>query len=344
MAEILESTPAAAGFAMPAEWDEHAACLMSWPTRRELWEGRLDEAKRDYAKVARAIADHEPLTMVCLPGAEQEVRNLCGSAVEVVAAPLDDSWMRDNGPTFVRNAAGEIAVVSFEFNAWGERWHPYDSDNAIPLRVAEHFGVPAFEVSLVLEGGSFFVDGAGTLLTTEQCLLNPNRNPSHSRNDIERMLKDSLGVTTVLWLPFGHSKDVGPAGTDGHVDGVAQYVSSGRIVLEVPTTPEASEFTTGNRNVDSLRLAADATGVPLDIVTFDPGVVDEISYLNFYLANGAVIVPIIGDDRDEEPLTQIAKLFPEREIVGVPGDVLAFGGGGPHCITQQVPVGAPAKA
>jgi agmatine deiminase len=316
---------------------------MSWPTRRELWEGRLDEAKRDYAQVARAIAAHEPLTMVCLPGAEQEVRDLCGGNVEVLPAPLDDSWMRDNGPTFVRNAAGETAVVSFEFNAWGERWHPYDSDNAIPLRVAEHFGVPAFEVPLVLEGGSFFVDGAGTLLTTEQCLLNPNRNPSRSQHEIEQVLKESIGATTVVWLPFGHSKDVGPAGTDGHVDGVAQYVSPGRVVLEVPTNADASEFATGHRNLESLRSKPDASGRPLDIVTFDPGVVDEISYLNFYLANGAVIVPIIGDGRDEEPLAQIAKLFPEREVVGVPGEVLSFGGGGPHCITQQVPAGAPAK-
>lgn len=337
----VPTTPAADGFRMPAEWEPHAGCLMSWPTRVELWGERFGEAKSDYAEVARTIADFEPLTMVCRPGAEQEVRDHCGAGVEVLAAPIDDSWIRDNGPTFVRDARGQLAAVSFEFNAWGGRWHPYDSDNALPARIAAHLGLPLYSAPFVLEGGSFFVDGEGTLLTTEQCLLNPNRNPSSSREQIEQLLQAYLGVTTVVWLPFGHTLDVGPEGTDGHVDGIAQYVAPGQIVLEVPASPAATEFTAGRANLQAVEGVRDARDRPIEVTSFDPGTVDEVVYCNFYLANGAVIVPIVGDGRDEAPLEQLVRLYPDRKVVGVAGEVISFGGGGPHCITQQIPAAGP---
>lgn len=343
MTNYVSGTPSARGYSMPAEWEEHQCCLMSWPTRGELWGERFDDALRDYATVARAIVDFEPLTMVCPPGREREVRNLCGSAVETFAAPIDDSWIRDNGPIFVRNDDGELAIVNFIFNAWGERWHPYDNDNALPGRLAEHFGYPVFNAPMVLEGGSFFVDGEGTVLTTEQCLLNPNRNASMSKAEIEQALMDYLGATTVIWLPFGHSLDVGPEGTDGHVDGIAQYLAPGQIVLEVPASEVATEYLTGRRNRESLAAAKDASGRELDVSVLDPGADGSVAYCNYYLANGAVIVPVAGDGRDEAPLEQIADLHPGRKVVGVPGETLAFGGGGPHCITQQVPQGPPAR-
>lgn len=281
MAEIFDRTPSAAGFAMPAEWAEHAGCLMSWPTRSELWGTRLEEAKRDFASVARAICDFEPLTMVCPPGSEREVRDLCGAGVQTVVAPLDDSWIRDNGPIFVRNGAGEVAIVSFAFNAWGERWHPYDSDNALPQRLADHFGVPMFVAPMVLEGGSFFVDGEGTVLTTEQCLLNPNRNPSMSRELIQQGLEDYLGVTTVVWLPVGQSLDVGPEGTGGHIDGIAQYVAPGRIVLEAPRSPDASEYESGQRNLAALEGVTDTGGRVLDVTILDAGPGESNAYCNY---------------------------------------------------------------
>jgi agmatine deiminase len=336
---VNEQTPAAAGYAMPAEWDEHQRCLMSWPTRVELWDGRLDEAKRDYAAVARAIAAFEPLTMVCPPGSEQDVRNHCGSEVDLLVAPIDDSWIRDNGPVFVRDEAGRLAAVNFRFNAWGERWHPYDSDDALPRRVAEYLDVPVFDAPLVLEGGSYFVDGEGTLITTEQCLLNPNRNPDLDRGQIEELLKANLGVSSVVWLPYGHTLDVGPAGTDGHIDGVAQYVAPGRIVLEVPRREDASEYDTSRANLAALDGVLDAQGRVFDVDPLDPGLMDVVAYCNFYLANDAVIVPVIGDSRDDGPLEQLSHIYPDRKIVGVAGEVIAAGGGGPHCITQQVPVG-----
>jgi agmatine deiminase len=343
MGQRVDQNAAEAGFAMPAEWEPHAGCLMSWPTRRELWGSRLDDAKRDYAAVARAIADFEPLTMVIPSGAEREVRDLCGSEVATVVAPLDDSWIRDNGPTFVRNEAGEVAVVSFGFNAWGERWHPYDNDDALPERLAEHFEMPVFAAPFVLEGGSFFVDGEGTAITTEQCLLNPNRNPGLSREQIEQGLRDYLGVRTVIWLPVGQSLDVGPEGTDGHIDGIAQYVAPGRIVLEAPADPDASEYETGRQNLAALKGATDAVGRELEVAILDAGPGESKAYCNYYLPNAGVVVPVSGVGSDASMLELIAGLHPDREVVGVPGEVIALGGGGPHCITQQIPAGPPAR-
>jgi agmatine deiminase len=330
-------TPWAAGYRMPAEWEHHEACLMEWPTRTDLWGDRLAAARDDYARVARAIAAHEPVVMICPPGHGRAVTDQCGTEIEPLELPLDDSWVRDNGPIFVRNEQGEPAVVNFEFNAWGQRWQPYDSDNAIPAAVASHFGLPRFDAPLILEGGSFFVDGQGTLVTTEQCLLNPNRNPRLNRSQIEELLREYLGVTTIIWLPFGHSADVGPEGTDGHVDGVLQYVGPGRVLLEMTSVPDHLDHERGLANLAVLSATTDALGRALDITLLDPGADSELSYSNFYLANNAVIVPVMGDERDDGPLHTLRTTFPEREVVGVPGQTIAFGGGGPHCITQQIP-------
>jgi agmatine deiminase len=340
MNEAGMTTPAAAGFSMPPEWVPHAACLMAWPTRRELWRDRFDEAKRDYAAVARAIADFEPVWMICNPGTAAEVRDSCGTAIEAIELPINDSWARDSGPVFVRDPAGRVAAVKFGFNAWGNRWHPHDDDAKMPDRIAAHLGMRLFRAPFVLEGGAFFVDGEGTLLTTEQCLLNPNRNPGMTREQIEQGLKDFLGVTTVVWLPLGHSLDVGPEGTDGHVDGVAQYLAPGRVLLEAPADPAASEHGPGQVNLARLRAARDARGRSFEVSVLDPGPRASVSYANHYLANGAVIVPIGGDAADGPVLELLATVYPGREIVSVPGATLLFGGGGPHCITQQVPDGA----
>jgi agmatine deiminase len=338
------TTPAAAGFSMPAEWAPHAACLMAWPTRRELWKDRFDEAKGDYATVARAIADFEPVLIVCRPGDAAEVRHRCGTAVEIVELPIDDSWTRDSGPIFVRDGEGRIAAVKFGFNAWGERWHPYEDDARLPERMAAHLGMRLFSAPFVLEGGAILVDGEGTLITTEQCLLDPNRNPGLTRAEIEQGLHDYLGVTTIVWLPYGHSLDVGPEGTDGHVDGIAQFVAPGHVLLEAPSDAAASEQRTGLANLATLRAARDARGRPFAVSVLDPDARASVSYANHYLANGAVIVPVGDDASDRAVLEFLASVYPEREIVSVPGAALLFGGGGPHCITQQIPAGPVAPA
>ena len=324
---------------MPAEWSPHAGCLMVWPTRRELWGERFDDACRDYARVAEAVAEVEPVVMVCPPGAEPVVRDLCGSDVTAVELPVDDSWARDSGPVFVTRGDCEVAVVDFRFNAWGERWHPYADDDALAGRVADLLGLRVFRSPLVLEGGSFFVDGDGTLLTTEQCLLDPNRNPGLSRRDIEQQLREYLGVTTIIWIPYGHCLDVGPAGTDGHIDGVAQYVEPGHIVLELPSSPSSPDFVRSRENLATLERSFDARGRQITVSVIDPGSDPNVSYANHYLANRRVVVPLSGSDTDDRALGQLADLYPGYEIVGVPGDVIAHGGGGPHCITQQIPAG-----
>ena len=346
MPEDDQTTPAAAGFSMPPEWEPHAGCLMAWPSRKELWGERLDEAKRDYASVARAIAGFEPVLMACNPGVAQEVRDLCGAGIEPIELPIDDSWARDCGPIFVRDAAGSVAAVKFGFNAWGNRWHPHGDDALLPDRIAAHLGMRLFKAPFVLEGGAIFVDGQGTLITTEQCLLNPNRNPDLSREEIEHGLRDYLGVTTIVWLPVGHVLDTGPEGTDGHVDGVAQYLAPGRVLLEAPSDPAADAYDGGQANLAVVRGAIDARGRSIEVVEMDPGSDPRVSYANHYIANGAVIVPTGGDTQDagdERMLAFLATVYPGREIVGVPGAMLAYGGGGPHCITQQIPAGPVAR-
>ncbi len=336
-------TPAQAGYAMPAEWEPHAGCLMAWPSRAELWGKRLADAKRDYAQVADAIAQFEPVVMVCNPGLASDVRAHCGAAVTPIEIPINDSWARDSGPAFVRNSTGDVAVVGFGFNAWGNRWHPHDDDARLSQRLAEWLGLPYFHAPFVLEGGSFFVDGAGTLITTEQCLLNPNRNPSMTRNQIEQGLRDHLGVTTVVWLPWGHSLDTGAAGTDGHVDGVLQFVGPSTVMLEAVSDKRSPEHERGIANLAALHLARDAKGRPFEVAVLDPGADAPVSYANHYLANGAVIVPIAADktdpDRDHRALERLRTIYPDRKVVGVAGQCIAFGGGGPHCITQQIPAG-----
>jgi agmatine deiminase len=337
--EERTTTPATDGYRMPAEWEPHAMTLMEWPCRRELWGGRLEEARADYAALANAIAAVEPVLMVANRDDVADVRRRCSAAVEILELPIDDSWMRDNGPIFVRDVDGRLAVVGFRFNAWGSRWHPHDSDAAVPERIARHLDLPFYRAPFVLEGGAIMVDGEGTVITTEQCLLNPNRNPSLDRAAIEAGLRAYLGATTVVWLPFGHSLDTGPEATDGHVDGIAAYVGPGHVLLEVPADPAATEHATGRANLAALRAARDAAGRPFRVTTLDPGPAARLAYANLYVANGAVFVPTAGDETDAPVLASLAPVFPGREIVGVPGAALDFGGGGPHCVTQQVPVG-----
>ena len=326
---------------MPAEWAPHQATLISWPTttRRELWGELFEAAKRDYAEVVRAVAAFDPVVVLADPDQAREARDACGTGnIEVLPVPIDDSWVRDNGPIFVTDGRGGVALVHFGFNSWGERFLPYDRDASVPEAIAAHLGMRRYVAPMVLEGGSFFVDGEGTLLTTEQCLLHPNRNPALSRADIEGLLSDFLSVDRVVWLPFGWaaSRD-----TDGHVDGIAQYVSPGRVILLAPADPADPDHERGQTNRRAIAETPDARGRTIEVVAFDPGGPAHIPYLNVYLVNGGVIAPVAGGPPDEIALAQVREAFPDREVVPVPGEVLHEGGGGPHCITQQVPAGSP---
>ena len=330
------ATPRDDGFAMPPEWAEHERTVMAWPARAELWGGTLENAKREYAGVANAIAAFEPLTMVARPGADAaEARAALDGAAEVVELPLDDSWVRDNGPIVLRDGAGRRAAAVFAFNAWGERFLPYDEDARLAGRLAGHLGLPAYEAGMVLEGGSVLVDGTGVVLTTEQCLLHPNRNPTLTREDIERRLLDFLGAEQVVWLRSGLVED---RDTDGHVDLIAAFTEPGRLLLQQAPVVDPNF----DRCAENL---ARATAAGLDVIALEhlprtqvAGEDVAVPYLNLYICNGGVIVPTCGAETDPDALRVIGAAFPGREVVGVPGAVLAYGGGGPHCITQQVPV------
>lgn len=326
---------------MPAEWARHDGCLMAWPTRPDLWGDAYDEAKREYAGVARAIAEFEPVTMVARPGQGAEAGALCGDGVTVAELPMDDSWFRDSGPIFVLGPDGERSGIDFRFNSWGEKHHPWDADDRISALLLDRLDVPRIASSMILEGGSITVDGEGTLITTEQCLLNQNRNPGMTKDEIEAELKARLGVSTVIWLPYGGALDTE---TDGHVDGACAFVAPGRVLVQYPDDPAHPDFDRMRANHAVLEAATDAQGRQIEILELPQsafvdvyGHETEVGYLNFYIANGGVVVPVAGVPADEGALAVIAAALPDRKVVGVRSRVIAYGGGGVHCITQQVP-------
>ena len=325
---------------MPAEWERHERTLVAWPARAAAWRGTTIEDARDaHAEIVDAIAAFEPVTLVANPPDADDARaRVTATNVDVVALPIDDSWLRDSGPIIVRGAQDARAGIDFRFNAWGEAFTPYDRDADIARRLLEHLGIERFASPLVLEGGSIAVDGQGTLVTTEQCLLNPNRNPLLSRDEIARELQQQLGADTIVWLENGLVED---ADTDGHVDNVCAFLAPGHALLQTVRDPDDPNHDNARRNREILDRAGIAV-VELDLLprtVRDDGAAVAIPYTNFYLCNGAAIVPVaqIDPDMDRQALDLLATLMPGREIVGVPGRVLALGGGGVHCITQQVP-------
>jgi len=315
---------------------------MGWPCRLELWGPVIEQARADYAAVANAIAAFEPVTMIANPGADAAAaRAALSAAVDIVELPIDDSWLRDSGPIYV--VSGDVLLdtpsprrtaIHFGFNAWGEKFTPWDKDAAVGALIAAQLGDEVATATLVLEGGSVISDGAGTLLTTEQCLLNPNRNPSMTRAEIEVALGTHLGAERIIWLGDGLVEDLD---TDGHVDLIAAYTPDRRVVLQ--TVGEDNPNFAGC--AENMRRLA-AAGVEVIEMPYLPyvqvaGEQVAASYMNLYIANGALIVPVTGAETDGAALALLGSAFPGREVVGVPGAVIAYGGGGPHCITQQVP-------
>jgi agmatine deiminase len=323
---------------MPAEWEPHERTIMGWPCRTDLWGETMEQARSDYATVANAIGAFEPVTMIANAGADAaDARAACTAAVEIVELALDDSWLRDCGPIYVvdDDDGGSRTAVHFGFNAWGGKFPPWDRDAAVGRLIAEQLGDPVVEGGMVLEGGSILTDGAGTLLTTEQCLLNPNRNPSLSREEIEGVLRARLGVHTILWLGMGLLED---RDTDGHVDLIAAFTRPGEVVLQ--TVPEDNANSAHCQKNHTVLVNARVQVVEMPYLPYATVAGETVagSYLNFYICNGGVIVPVAGAETDAAALEIIAGCYPGREVVPVPGLVLAYGGGGPHCITQQVPL------
>jgi agmatine deiminase len=325
---------------MPAEFERHAATWMAWPTRRELWGEHFAEVKADFARLATMIARFEPLFMVARAEDAAEARRQCGPAVTVIEFPIDDSWARDAGPIFLVDDQGGLAASAWRFTAWGHKYEPYDEDARLARRIAAHLDVPVATSELALEGGAVLVDGEGTLVTTETCLLNPNRNPGLSRAEVDAELKRVLGVSKVVWLPG----DPFETETDGHIDGLMAFAAPARALFEVNDDSADPRYEILRENRRALELATDARGRRFEILPI--GEADrsaEIgrrycrSYVNFYIANGAVIAPAYGLPSDAEVAAVLGRAFPDREIVMLPIGWIAIGGGGFHCVTQQQP-------
>jgi agmatine deiminase len=358
MSASLESTPAADGYRMPGEFEPHDGCWMIWPQRPDNWRLGAAPAQEAYAAVAAAIAASEPVTMGASAAQLERCRELLPASVRVVELASDDAWIRDTGPTFVVDGEGGRRGVDWEFNAWGGIYAPWDRDERVAARVLEVEGADRYRVPLVLEGGSIHVDGEGTVLTTEECLLNRNRNPDLSKQEIERLLLDFLGAEKVVWLGRGVHEDE----TDGHVDNLACFARPGVVLLSWSDDASDPQYAISRDAMERLRAATDARGRPLEVVRLpSPGPLtitaeeaagveprkgtlprragDRLagSYANLYLANSGVVVPLLDERCDDEALEILRGCFLEREVVGVPGREILLGGGNVHCITQQVP-------
>lgn len=341
--EEARRTPREDGFSMPPEWSPHAGCLISWPCRELTWHGHFEEAKRAYSMVINAIREFDPVTVLADPATAQEARRTLGSDANILEVALDDSWARDNGPIFVRREDNRLAIANFRFNGWGQK-QPFEKDDRLPVLLSERLRIRRYDAPMVLEGGAISVAGDGTLLTTEQCVLNANRNPSMPRNDIEQVLADYLGIRKVIWLARGIEEDM----TDGHVDGVAGFAMP-HVALAAHTSDYSDpNYRNLEENLARLESATDAKGRSLEVVRMvqpkpiSVGMVSITpSYVNLYFANGAVVFPTYGIREDDLARETLSSLFPERKIVGVRCEHISIGGGDVHCITQQVPVGEP---
>ncbi|HTV79906.1 MAG TPA: agmatine deiminase [Steroidobacteraceae bacterium] len=363
MTATLKGTPARDGFRMPAESDPHAGCWMLWPERPDNWRRRGQPAQQAFAAVATAISRFEPLTMGVSASHFAAARAALPARVRIVEMSHDDAWMRDVGPTGLVNDAGELRGIDWPFNAWGGRdgglYASWDLDDQVARKVLEVEGAARYRAPLINEGGAIHVDGAGTALVTEQCLLNRNRNPGLSRARIERHLRDYLGVSEILWLGQGVFNDE----TDGHIDNLACFVRPGEVCLHWCDDRRDPQHAISRDALERLMAARDARGRrlrvhrlpapgPLHMTQREAsGILPErgsharvagwrlaASYVNFYLANGAVVMPLLDPRTDRAAAGILKRLFPRRRVVGVAAREILLGGGNIHCITQQVPM------
>jgi agmatine deiminase len=351
MDEARSQTPAALGFRMPAEWHPHLSTWLTWPKDPETWPDRVTKVEEIYLEMIGALTPHEILDLlVDDEETEHAVRARCNAAtaerIRFHHIQTVDSWIRDYGPNFLINSNGAGAFNDWIFNAWGNKYEALKQDDTVPHRLERFLKLRRFSPGIVMEGGSIEVNGAGCVLTTEQCLLNPNRNPQLSRQQIEQYLKDYLGVTKVLWLGEGIVGD----DTDGHIDDIARFVAPDVIVCAVEEDPADANYEILQDNLARLRSMTDAAGKPFEIVTLPmPGIVRgtssatrdlerlPASYANFYIANNVVLAPVFGHENDLRAVDTLQRLFPNRRVLPINCEPLVWGMGTIHCVTQQQP-------
>jgi len=343
-------TPRDLGFAMPPEWAPHAATWLSWPFDDALWRGRLEGVRRDFAGLVAAILRFEPVVLNVRDREAEEdaARRLADLGADTGRlsfhrVPLNDAWFRDNGPLFVVDGRGRVALTDWRFNAWGEKFPPWDDDDRAPAAVAERLGMRRFAVPYVLEGGAVDVNGRGVCLTTRSCLLSRRRNPEPSEARAEARLRDNLGVRHVVWLEGSLEGDH----TDGHIDTLARFVDDGTVACAFTADESDPNHAPTAHNLEALRALRSPDGEPYRVVPLPlprrrmlhAGRRLPPSYANFYVGNGFVAVPLYDDESDAVALDTLRPLFPGREVLGLGAAELISGGGAFHCVTQQQPAG-----
>ncbi|GGQ07699.1 putative agmatine deiminase [Streptosporangium pseudovulgare] len=329
-------------FFMPPEWHPHERTWMSWPVPGYTLDAGAEAAHRAWSAVANTIVRYEPVTMVVDPGERESAARWLAPEVEVMEQPLDDCWMRDNGPTFLVDGAGGLAGVDWTFNGWG--WHAHAKDDLVAAAVLERAGATRFRSEMVNEGGGIHVDGEGTVIVTETVQLGERRNPGWTRERVEAELRDRIGARKVIWLPRGLTADYGRYGTSGHVDLLACFARPGLALCHVQPDPDHPDHEVTRENLRILRSATDARGRALEVVELPApetrevdGELVDYSYINHYLANGLALLCSFGDPRDAAAAEVFARLFPGRAIETVDARPIFALGGGIHCITQQQP-------
>ena len=358
------TTPRLDGFRMPGEFEPHEGCWMLWPRRADTWRLDAAPARQAFAAVATAIARFEPVTVGVSRKQIDNARSMLPPEILVVEIESDDAWMRDVGPTFVVNDNGEVRGIDWTFNAWGGLegglYRPWGRDEQVARRVLDLAGKKRYRPGIIMEGGAFHTDGEGTVITTEECLLNKNRNPTLSKNQIEKYLRDYLCIEKIIWLTEGVYLDE----TDGHVDNLCCFIKPGEVLLSWTDDTSDPQYRRSLEAYQLLSAATDAQGRPLVVHRIhQPGPLyrtkTEIlggkttagaaqraidsrlagSYVNFYIANGGIIMPLFDDPQDEKAIKTVEKLFPERQVLGIQSREILLGGGNIHCITQQQPSG-----
>jgi agmatine deiminase len=362
MTRTLTSTPAADGFWMPGEFEPHAGCWMLWPERPDNWREAARPAQLSFAAVAAAIAEFEPVTVGVSSSEFQVARALLDVKIRVLEMSHDDCWMRDVGPTFVVDRRGAVRGVDWHFNAWGGSqgglYFPWDQDDLVARKVLEVEGRDRYRAPVINEGGAIHVDGEGTALVTEECLLNINRNPLLSRKRVEDYLRDYLNVARIIWLGKGVCNDE----TDGHIDNLACFARPGEICLTWTDNKRDPQYAISLDAWERLHDERDAKGRRLKVTKLPmpgpltlgakeaSGIIPRegtkpreagerlaASYVNFYIANGGIVMPLLDPRTDRAAVSRVKRLFPDRRVLGVPAREVLLGGGDIHCITQQVP-------
>jgi agmatine deiminase len=364
MSSIIDSTPLADGFYMPAEFSPHAACFMIWPERPDNWRWGGKPAQKAFTAVASAINSFEPLTMGVSAGQWENARQMLPPEIRLVELSSNDAWVRDSGPTCIINNKGDVRGIDWQFNAWGGLdgglYFPWDRDAQIAEKICNIQSMNFYKAPLILEGGSIHVDGEGTCIVTEECLLNKNRNPHLNRQEIEAYLRAYLGVSVIIWIPEGVYMDE----TDGHVDNLVCIPRPGEVILHWTDDTSDPQFPRSAKALEILSAASDAKGRKLKVHKLpQPGPlymtedesegVDPVagtaerkggsrlaaSYVNHYIANGGIVAPVFGVPEDKVALKILQSVYRDRQIVGVPAREILLGGGNIHCITQQIPAG-----